>query len=236
MITCCHRRCGNVSSLRRSLLLICAILPWVSFAMQPVHNFSDKTVAELLILLEDNDSIVRYCAEIFIGDRYRNPNAVVINGPIHKPNSLAPEFPIPCKVIPALTEHLKSDADWAVRARAIHALYELRFQTNTTPLIALALDDKDPLIRVRACTALVDISHEYKEPLHSKVIPTLNVCLNPEGRVEEIWQAAYAAEALEKDGAPLIPALQLLAKSDSEKVRHYASRALARIQKGKNTR
>jgi len=202
--------------------------------VQPAHNFSDKTIPELLLLLEDKDSTVRHCAAIFIGDRYRNPNAVVINGPIHKPNSPSPEFPIPWKVIPAL-----SDADWAVRACAIHALDELRFHTNTTPLIALALDDKDTLIRVRACTALIDISHEYQEPLHSKVIPTLDGCLNPAGGVEEIWQAAYAAEALEKDGTPLIPALHLLTKNNSDKVRHYAHRALARmarIQKGKKAR
>jgi HEAT repeat protein len=199
-------------------------------ALQPIHNFSDKTVAELLSLLESTDARARHCAAIFIGDRYRNPKAMVFNAPIHKPNSPAPELPIPSRVIPALTAHLKTDADWDVRVSALGALRELRFRTNTTPIVALALEDKDRLIRIRACSSLIDISHDYSEPIHTNAIPALIRCLNPIGKVEQIWQAAYAAEQLGTNGTAVVPALRTLTKHDSHKVRHYAERALSRIE------
>jgi hypothetical protein len=210
-----------------SLVIFAAI---AAFAAQPRHNFSDKTVAELLSLLESNDASVRHCAAIFIGDRYRNPKAIVVNGPTHKPNSPAPEFPIPSRVIPAMTVHLETDADWAVRVCALGALRDLRFHTNTTPIVASALDDKDTLIRIRACSALIDISHDYSEPLHTRTIPTLIGSLDPKGEIEQIWQAAYAAEQLGTNGTALVPALRTLASHDSPKVRHYAEKALLRIE------
>src|SRR5215469_10841038 len=84
-------------------------------AMQPTYNYSDKTVAELLELLENKDSTVRHCAAIFLGDRYRNPEAIEVDGPIHQPNSPPPQFPIPPQVVSHLTEHLKTDPDVLVR-------------------------------------------------------------------------------------------------------------------------
>jgi len=211
----------------RLSLIILAVFP--ASAAQPVHNFSDKPVAELLSLLESTDATVRHCAAMFIGERYRNPKAIVVNGPIIKPNSPAPEFPIPDKVIPALTAHLKTDADWAVRVCALFALSDLRFHTDTTPIVALALDDKDKLIRIRACTALIDISHDYSEPLHAKTIPTLIGCLDSRGEDEQIWQAAYASGQLGPNGGAVFPALRTLTMHDSPKVRHYAQEALSRI-------
>lgn len=199
-------------------------------AAQPTHNFSDKTVAELLSLLESTNASVRHCAAIFIGDRYRNPRAAVFNGPMRKSNSPAPEFPIPSGVIPALTAHLKTDADWAVRVCALGALRDLRFQTNTTSIVGLGLDDKDTLIRIRTCSALIDIAHDYSDPLHARTIPTLIGCLDPKGEVEQIWQAAFAAEQLGTNGTAVVPALRTLANHDSPKVRHYAERALSRIE------
>lgn len=199
-------------------------------AMQPAHNYSDKTVAELLELLEDKDSTVRHCAAIFLGDRYRNPKAIVIDGPIHKPNSPAPELPIPSQVVSRLTEHLKADPDLSVRMCAVFALRDLRFHTNTTPILVTGLDDRDVLIRIRTCTALIDISQDYSEPLAERVIPTLSQCLAPDGQIEDIWQAAYATEQFGSAGKPLIPALERLKKHESSKVRYYANRALAKIE------
>ena len=49
--------------------------PFAASGTQPTHNFSDKSVSELLALLESTDPVVRHCAAIFIGDRYRNPKA-----------------------------------------------------------------------------------------------------------------------------------------------------------------
>ena len=202
-----------------------------ALAGQPVRNYSDKTIAQLMSLLESSDATERHCAAIFIGDRYRNPKANVINGPTHKPNSPAPEFPIPSRVIPALTAHLQTDGDWRVRACALGALRDLRFHTNTTPSVALALNDKDTLVRIRACSALIDISHDYSESLHTDVIPTLVCCLDPKGEVEQLLQAAYAAEQLGVQGVGVVPALRTLKHHDSPKVKHYAERALKQIEK-----
>jgi hypothetical protein len=199
-------------------------------AMQPTYNYSDKTVAELLELVENKDSTVRHCAAIFLGDRYRNPKAIVIDGPVHKPDSPPPEFPIPAQVVPSLAQHLKTDPDLSVRMCAVFALRDLRFHTNTTSILVTGLDDKDVLIRIRACTALIDISQDYSEPLVERVIPTLIQCLSPDGEVENIWQAAYAAEELGDAGKPVIPTLQQLAKHKSSKVRYYAERALSKIR------
>jgi hypothetical protein len=216
--------------MRTLTFIVWSALIFEAVAAQPTHNFSDKTVAELLSLLESTNASVRHCATIFIGDRYRNPRAIVINGPMRKPNSPAPEFPIPTRVIPALTAHLSTDADLAVRVCALGALSKLRFHTNTTPIVALTLKDKDTLMRIRACSALIDISRDYSEPLHTNAIPTLIRCLDPHGEVEQVWQAAYAAEQLGTDGTAVVPALRTLTKHDSQKVRDYAKRALSRIE------
>jgi hypothetical protein len=211
-------------------LLLTIFAPCAVYGMQPTHNFSDKTVPELLALLESNDSKVRHCAAIFIGDRYRNPKEIVVNGPIHKPNSPAPEFPIPSRVIPALTAHLKTDADWTVRVCALGALEHLRYHTNTTPIVALALDDKDASVRVRACAALLQISQDYSESLHARVIPTLKACLDPKGETEQLWYSAWTAGEFGTNGVVLLPALRVLTTHDSPKVRRYAEEALLRIK------
>jgi len=117
-----------------------------------------------------------------------------------------------------------------VRMCAVFALCDLRFRTNTTPVLLAGLDDKDVVIRIRTCTALIDISRDYSEPLAERVIPTLIQCLKPDGEVEDIWQAAYACEQLGAAGKPLIPALERLKKHDSSKVRYYAKRAISKIK------
>jgi HEAT repeat protein len=212
------------------LLSVVILAASALFAAQPTYNYSDKTVVQLLELLESKDSTVRHCAAIFLGDRYRNPEAIVINGPVHKPNSPPPQFPIPTQVIPHLAEHLKSDPDVLVRMCTVFALCDLRYRTNTTPILLTGLDDKDKIVRIRTCTALIGISHDYTEPLQTRVIPTLIDCLNPNGEVEQIWQAAYCAEQLGTNGTAVIPALRTLLTHDSPKVRDYAGRALLRIK------
>lgn len=233
-----HSRHNSCVLWTRLLRLLTRIV-WVSLAIftafstsgiQPTHNFSDKTVSELLLLLENKDAKVRHCAAIFIGDRYRNPKAFVVNGPIPKPNSPAPEFPIPSRVIPALTTHLKTDVDWAVRVCALGALQHLRFHTNTTPIVAFALDDKDASVRVRACAALLNIPHDYSESLHPRAIPTLIACLDPKGETEQLWYPAWIAGEFGTNAVAAVPALRALTKHNSPKVRHYAEEALSKIQ------
>lgn len=198
-------------------------------ATQPSLNFSDKSVAQLLELLENKDGTVRHCAAIAIGDRYRDPSQFVVNGLIQKPNSPARQLPLPPQVVPKLAEHLKSDPDLNVRICAVHALRDLHFETNTTAVLLIGLDDKDSLVRIRTCSALITTSRARSLPLHERVIPTLIQCLDPKGEVERIWQAAYAAEPLGTNGVALVPALRELKKHESGKVRDYADRALSKI-------
>ena len=89
--------------LRILVFALCISLACCVQATQPTYNYSDKTVTELLELLENKESTVRHCAAIFLGDRYRYPEAVVINGPSKKPGSPKPEFPLPTLVIPVKT-------------------------------------------------------------------------------------------------------------------------------------
>jgi len=170
-------------ALRILTLALCVLWTCCTSATQPLHNYSDKTVAELLELLENKDSTVRQCAASYLGDRYRDPEAVVIRGLIRKPYCPSPELPIPLLVVARFAEHLKTDPDLSVRICAVRALRDLRFRTNTTPILVAGLNDKEVLIRVRTCTALIDISKDYSEPLAECVIPTLAQCLRPGGRV-----------------------------------------------------
>ena len=112
----------------------------------------------------------------------------------------------------------------------VSALRDLRFRTNTTPILLTGLDDANMIIRIRTCTALIDIARDYAEPLHTNVVATLIGCLDPNREVEEIWQAAYSAEQLGTNGAAVTPALRTLTTHDSPKMRHYATRALSRIE------
>jgi hypothetical protein len=199
-------------------------------ASEPARNYSDKTVAELLDLLENNDGTVRQCAAIFLGDRYRDHETAVVNGIMQLPNSPDPELPLPAAVIPKLSQHLKTDPDVLVRLCAVGALRDLKFRTNTTPILIVGLIDKDAMIRIRTCAVLIEISQKYSEPLQADVLPTLTECLAPDGEEGNIWYAAYIAGPLGSSGRPLVSALERLKMHESSKVRHYASEALLKIQ------
>jgi hypothetical protein len=219
---------------RIAIMLMLLVSSSQLFAIQPRYNYSDKSVSELLGLLENNDATIRACAAIFLGDRFRDPKEILVNGPIHKTNNPPPELPVPNNVILKLSAHLKSDQDFGVRLCAVAALKDLKFHTNTTPFLVSALTNQYSLVRIRASSALIEISHKYSEKLPAPVIPTLKQCLlDSKEDVEIIWQAAYATEQLGKDGQSLIPALQQLKQHQSRKVRDYANRALAKIDSPK---
>jgi HEAT repeat protein len=137
---------------------------------------------------------------------------------------------MPPQVIPALSARLKADDAWKVRMSVIGALGSLRFHTNTTPLLVPALDDKDTRIRLFACLVFVELSREYTEPLHPRVVPTLIQLLDPKGEIEHIGQAVDITERLGTNGTACIPALRTLLTHDSPKVRHDAESALSRIE------
>ena len=200
-------------------------------ATMPAHDFSGKTVMQLIDLLKSEDPGIRTDAIIFLGFRYRRPGPV-INPPTY--NTQVPEVPMPIRVVPSLVERLKSDTNTTVRIACVDALCELKFRTNTTQVLAAGLDDTDAFVRIRACSALISISQDYSEPLIEKVITTLSQTLRPDGDIESTWYAAWIAGQLGSAGKPLIPALERTAKHKSSKVRHYANEALSKIRtKGK---
>lgn len=207
------------------VLIMCSVCN--TMAMMQAHDFSNKSVTELLELLESKDSSVRADAAVFIGFRYRKPG-IVVNPPTYK--TWSPETPLPDHVIPSLIGHLKSDPDRVVRIASVDALCELKFRTNTTPALMAGLDDHDEFVRVRVCSALITISQDYSESLVEKVIPTLMKLLRPDGEIETTWYAAWIAGQLGSSGKPLIPALEKTAKHKSSKVRHYVHEALSKIQ------
>ena len=193
-----------------------------ALAMLSAHDFSDKTVAQLLVLLESHDPAVRVDAALYLGYRYRKPG-VEFNPPTYKEQH--PEFPLPPQVIPRLAEHLKFDSDYGVRIEAMRALRDLMACTNTTSVVAAGLEDTNAYVRVWTCSALINISQDYSELLVAAVIPTLRKSLSLDSPEEPTWIAAWISGQLGIAGKPLLPELQTLAKHKSSKVRHYASEA-----------
>jgi len=218
-----------MSSLLRILTALLVMLAASrSPGMLAAHDYSDKTVAEVLELLESNDRGLRVDAAMFLGYRYRKPG-VVVNPPTYKEQH--PEFPLPPHLVPSLASHLRSDPDDLVRIVAMRALGDLRSCTNTTGLVAEGLADTNSLVRIHTCETLIDISHDYSEPLVAEVVPTLRRCLLVDGDVEPTWIAAWVTGHLGSAGTPLLPELKQLAKHKSSKVRHYAREAAINIQR-----
>ena len=198
--------------------------------VRPIDVLSDKSVEQLLDLLESPDAFMRSQVAFMLGFRYRcHKRRVLINPPTSKPQ--VPEFPVPAKTIPRLVEHLRSDLNSGVRIESMRALRDLRCCANTTALVAAGLEDSNALVRIWTCSALIDIAQEYSEPLVATVLPTLRECLLVDGEVEPTWIAAWITGSLGKAGQPLLPELQRLADHPSPKVRHYANEAMAKTQK-----
>ena len=210
-------------------LIVLALSIQSAVCMQPAHNFSDKSVADLMMLLQNKDPQIRQCAAIFLGVRYKNPKSVLPDEPVLKPNSPSPELPLPPVVIPSLAKLLESDTNIEVRLCSLAALENLRYTTNTTPILQNNLTNNLTLIRLRASQSLIKISKQYNEPLPDQVIPTLISCLNPKEDPDEIWQAAYTVGNMGASAKAAIPALEQLKTHSSKKVRTYATEALAKV-------
>jgi hypothetical protein len=195
-----------------------------------MNELSDKPVAQVLDLLESPDSDMRVAAAFSIELRYRKDKG----GPqFHAVEEQHPELPLPPQVVPRLAEHLKSDSAWRFRLEAMRALGALRSCTNTTSLVATGLEDTNACVRIWTCGALIDISHDYSDPLVSNVIPTLKQCLRVDGPEEPTWIAARISGNLASAGKPLLPDLENLSSHTSSKVQHYAREAIKEIQRGK---
>ena len=231
------RRRALSRSLRQSRLsclaalhLACLLLLRPAVAVQPPLNFSEKPVSDLLKLLHDKDAKVRQSAAIFIGLRYKDPRSIKVNEPHIRVRSVAPEFPMPDSVLAGLVQLACSDPDDGVRICAVQALRDLRFCTNTTPLLKRALTNESVLVRIRAANALREITTEYREALPEEVVPILTAIVESRASADELWQAAYALGQLGRTANAAAPALERLTKHSSRKVRQYAKDALARVQ------
>jgi hypothetical protein len=195
-------------------------------AVGPPYNFSDKSDRQLLNLLNDRDRKMRFCAAVWLGDRYKNPSKVTVGSTHAKTNSPSPNPKMVPKITNALQKHLKSDPDRDVRDCSLQALSQLRYWTNCTSLVAFGLFDSDSFVRIKACSFLIEISSDYHESLHPQVVETLRACLRSTNDVETIWYASYSSEPLGTNGLSLVPDLRDLTGHKSEKVRDYAQRAL----------
>lgn len=201
-----------------------------SFSATPPFDYSDKQIGELVGLLNDTNVEKRECAAYFLGVRYMNPHRPdLLNKPLLTAGSPKPEFPIPTEVIPQLTTLLTQDSNVGVRLSALGALENLRYQTNTSPIIIAALTNSFTLVRMHAAESLNRISKQYNEQLPSQVVPTLISCLNPAEDPDEIWQAALIVGNMGASAKAAIPALEKLKTHPTKKVRQYAEEALERI-------
>jgi HEAT repeat protein len=228
-----YRYCREIRVWAVFRVLIFAVVLCAGFralAMLSAHDFSDKTVAQLLNLLEDKDRAVRVDAALYLGYRYRKPG-IEINPPTYKAQH--PEFPLPSQVVPSLSEHLKLDSDYGVRIEAMRALRDLMSCTNSTSILSAGLDDTNAYVRIWTCSALIDIHHDHSQPLSTRVVPTLSESLSVDSSEEPTWLAAWIAGQLGGAGKALLPQLQALRKHESSKVRHYAREAIKSIEHGR---
>jgi HEAT repeat protein len=189
-------------------------------------DFSERTVAEVCVLLESPDRQIRTAAAISLGFRYHRGGGVL------PPSWRAqhPEFPLPPQLITSLAQHWNSDPDVSVRLASLDALATLKHWTNTMSIMLVGLTNEDDTVRVGTCSKLIEVSQQCGEPLAEGVIPTLGELLESEARTEEVWFAVWTAGLLGRSGEPLVPQLRKLTKHESSKVRQYARRALSSIQ------
>ena len=202
-------------------------------AAQPLYNYSDKSVEQLLTLLDSEDADKRTCAALFIGIRYRNPKLLLVNAPIIKSNSPLPELPMPAKVIDRLSSMLTNDSRPQVRSSVLSALSRIKYRYDTTPIIEQALADKDVFLRLRAADELVSIHEDYKERLGSRVIKTILESVETSQDTETLGRAAFMLGRMGPEAKEALPWLEKLTNHENSYVRRRAAEALAKLKGSK---
>jgi HEAT repeat protein len=221
-------------AVRRFLLsILCGLLPALSSAVPPSFDFSHETVDQLIQLLNSDDPKKRGSAASYLGDRFADPSSLRIDI-LPAPEALRPtrDAALPANILPALNRLLTSDTNLSVRLCVLGALWNLKFRTNTTPLLAHAMNDPNAYARLRAANYLIEIAQRYKEPLHENIIPILRDSLT-DIDTEVQWQAALAAGQLGSKAVPLTNVIHKLQQSPNSKVCGYAKRAIADIESKK---
>ena len=187
-------------------------------AIQPPPGFAEKSITELLSMLDRTDPNIREDATAAIAWR------------------LGREIFTTTNVEPALVRSILSktslllqhDDNQRVRLAAVSVALQLNAWTNTAPTLVEASADTNRLVRVRAITALLDVNEKRHEQVPSSVLSRLEECFGPDASIEVLWQASFAAG---KTGSPrFIPVLETLATNSNTKVRSYASEAVRKLE------
>jgi HEAT repeat protein len=189
------------------------------YAIQPPPGFNDKTVSELLPLLDSPNTEIRKNATAGISWQLEqnqitltNIESGVVKATLSKTSAL-----------------FKHEENQLVRLGCIAILFNLDTWTNTALALTETINDKDYLVRVRAITALIYVDERHKEQIPSIAISRLDECLKSSTDPEILWQAALAAgESREKE---FLPSLQALLQNPSNKVRKYAYDAISKINR-----
>ena len=187
------------------------------YAIQPPPGFNDKTVGELLPMLDSPDVETRKNATAGISWQLER-NEI-------SPTNIEPTL---IKATLSKTESLfEHEESRVVRLGCVAILLNLDTWTNTVQALTQTTDDKDYFVRVRAITALFYVSRNRHEQLSTNVILRLKECLKSTNDTEVLWQAAFVAG--ESRAKELLPLLQNLLQNPSGKVRQYASEAVAKM-------
>lgn len=188
------------------------------YAIQPPPGFNDKTVKELLPLLDSSNVETRKNATAGISWQLEqqqlsltNIQPIIVQATLLKASSL-----------------LKHDESRVVRLGCIAILLELDAWTNTVQALNQAANDKDHLVRVRGITALYYVCQNHHEKLTTNVLSRLKECLKLSNDSEILWQASFVAG--ESRAQQLLPALQSLLHYPNGKVHQYVSEAITKIQ------
>lgn len=189
------------------------------YAIQPPPGFNDKTVSELLPLLDNPNPEIRKNATAGISWQLEQ-NQIT-------PTNIEPEI---VKATLSKTSALfKREENRIVKLGCIAVLLDLDTWTNTVEALTETTNDKDCLVKVRAITALIYVSKRHNEQTPGIAISRLDECLKSSSDPEILWQAALAAgESRKKE---LLPSLQTLLQNPTEKVRKYASEAISKINR-----
>jgi HEAT repeat protein len=206
----------------QSNVMLLLIFLLIGTGMSRSHDLTNATVKTLLRLLESPNEKVRESAASELGVRFRNPNVIMLNGPVG-----GIETNVPPEVIKRLFVLAESDNALGPRLSGVQALAAINYRTNTALLLSRCLTNDATLVRIRAVEALTGIK-EYR-PL---ILSTLRSIFLSSAREDELWQAAFAASRLGATGTNLLPQLNALTEHTSSKVRTYAKEAIGKINTG----
>ena len=171
-------------------------------AVGKIQTAAAEEVSALALALSDPDDQVRFWAAVALG---------------HIGPPAAP-------AIPALTERIKQDPLWTIRAESVQAVARaVSTGEEALPAILAALADEDEQVQSKGAYALGQVEH-----WGPGAVPALTKLLED----ERTWVRARAAESLSRVGPPAkaaAPALKKLADDDDAHVRLSARDALAKI-------